>query len=167
MRTPSSSPAPRQGPAASVRVVGRTGVLLLLLLALAGCAAPPGGGSDAASSTSAADTVAANELVIVLDRGDGAEPERYTLTCVDVPAGDHPDASGACAHLEGLEDPFAPLPTDMACTEQYGGPETARITGRWQAANVDVELSRTDGCRISQWESLGPVLPPVEGAVPD
>lgn len=151
-----------QGPAASLRVVGAIGVLLL-----AGCAAPAGGGSDASSSTSASTSAHDDALMIVLDRGDGAEPERYTLTCTDQPDGDHHDASAACAHLEGLEDPFAPLPTDMACTEQYGGPETARITGRWQGQDVDVELSRTDGCRISQWESLGPVLPPVEGAVPN
>jgi hypothetical protein len=142
-----------------------TGFLLLLL---AGCAAPAGGGSDAASSSTSASASADDDaLTIVLDRGDGTEPERSTLTCTDQPDGDHPDASAACAHLEGLEDPFAPLPADMACTEQYGGPETARITGRWQGQDVDVELSRTDGCRISQWESLGPVLPAVEGAVPN
>ena len=151
-----------QGPAASLRVVGGIGVLLL-----AGCAGTAGGGSDAGSSTSASASQADNELTIVLDRGDGTEPERYTLTCDGTPDGEHPDAAAACAHLEGLDDPFAPLPTDMACTEQYGGPETATITGRWTAADVDVELSRTDGCRISQWESLGPVLPPVEGAVPN
>jgi hypothetical protein len=139
----------------------------LLLLALAGCAAPAGGGSDAASTTSASAAEVENDLVIVLDRGDGTEPERYTLRCTEAPDGDHPDATAACAHLEGLEEPFAPLPADMVCTEQYGGPETARITGRWQAEEVDVELSRTDGCRISQWESLGPLLPPVEGAVPN
>ena len=142
-------------------------IMGLLLLALAGCAAPAGGGSDAGSSTSAP-APGADDLMIVLDRGDGTEPERYTLTCGGgSPDGDHPDATAACAHLEGLDDPFAPLPADMVCTEQYGGPETAIITGRWKAADVDVELSRTDGCRISQWESLGPVLPPVEGAVPN
>jgi len=142
-------------------------IMGLLLLAVAGCAAPAGGGSDAAASTSASGAVADNDLTIVLDRGDGTEPERYTLTCDETPDGDHPDPSGACTHLEGLEDPFAPLPTDLACTEQYGGPETARVTGRWQGQDVDVELSRTDGCRISQWASLGPLLPPVEGAVPN
>ena len=142
-------------------------IMGLLLLALAGCAGSAGGGSDAGSSTSASASAAENELTIVLDRGDGTEPERYTLTCGETPDGDHPDAAAACAHLEGLDDPFAPLPTDMVCTEQYGGPETATITGRWNAADVDIELSRTDGCRISQWESLGPVLPPVEGAVPN
>jgi hypothetical protein len=139
-------------------------LLVLLLFGLAACAEPAGSSADPTPSASAA---ADNDLLIELDRGDGTDRERYTLTCVGVPAGDHPDPDAACAHLEGLEEPFAPLPTDMACTEQYGGPETAHITGRWHAEDVDVELSRTDGCRISQWESLGPVLPPVEGAVPN
>ncbi len=143
-------------------------LVVLLLLALAGCAEPAGSGADPSPTAAASSDVDAdNDLLIVLDRGDGTEPERYTLTCVGVPDGDHPDASAACAHLEGLEDPFASLPADMVCTEQYGGPETARITGRWHATDVDVGLSRTDGCRISQWDSLGPVLPPVDGAVPD
>ena len=141
-----------------------TGVVLLL--ALAACGSAGGGGTDAGASTTAA-APANDELVIEVDRGDGSEPERYTLVCGDAPEGDHPDPAAACAHLAGMEAPFAPLPTDMACTEQYGGPETARITGRWQAAAVELELSRTDGCRISQWDGLGPVLPPVEGAVPD
>jgi hypothetical protein len=140
---------------------------LLLLLALAGCAAPAGSGSGAGSTTGASDAAADDDLMIVLDRGDGTEPERYTLTCGETPAGDHPDAAAACAHLEGLEDPFAPLPDDMACTQQFGGPETATITGRWHAAEVDVELSRADGCHIAQWDGLGPLLPPVEGAVPN
>jgi hypothetical protein len=152
-----------QGPTASLRVVGGIGVLLL-----AGCAEPAGSGADpspTAASSSAADVD--DELMIVLDRGDGTEPEHYTLSCGGVPDGDHPDASAACAHLEGLEEPFVALPTDMVCTEQYGGPETAQITGRWHAADVDLDLSRTNGCRIAQWESLGPVLPPVDGAVPN
>ncbi len=144
-------------------------VLLLLLLAVAGCAEPAGSGAGGAASpgSSASDASAGNELMIVLDRGDGTAPERYTLTCGELPDGDHADAAVACAHLEGMDDPFAPLSPDLACTEQYGGPETARITGRWHAEDVDLELSRTDGCRISQWEALGPVLPSVEGAVPD
>jgi hypothetical protein len=141
------------------------GLLVLLLLGLAACAAPAGNAADSSPSTSA--DAPAEDLVISLDRGDGTEPERYTLRCGDSPDGDHPDAAGACTHLAGLDAPFAALPDDMMCTEQYGGPETAHITGRWNGEPVDLELSRTDGCRISQWESLGPVLPPVEGAVPN
>jgi len=142
---------------------------LLLLLGLAACAAPAGSGGDAAatSSTSTAAAPADDDLLVVLDRGDGTEPERYTLTCLGTPEGDHPDPAAACAHLQGAEDLFAPLPEDVMCTEQYGGPETARITGRWHGQPVDAEFSRTDGCRIGQWEALGPVLPPVGGAAAD
>ena len=139
------------------------GLLVLLLFGLAACAAPAGSGAGPSPSSSA--PAAADDLVISLDRGNGTEPERYTLRCGDSPDGDHPDAAAACTHLAGMAAPFAPLPADMMCTEQYGGPETAHITGRWNGEPVDLELSRTDGCRISQWESLGPVLPPVEGAV--
>lgn len=138
---------------------------LAVLLALAACGSPAGGGgADAGASSSAAGATGADDLVIELDRGDGSEPERYTLVCGDTPEGDHPDPAAACAHLAGMDAPFAPLPSDMACTEQYGGPETARITGQWHGEPVEADFSRTDGCRISQWEGLGPVLPPVEGA---
>jgi hypothetical protein len=140
------------------------GLLVLLLLGLSACAAPAGSAADSSSSTP---TQASDDLVISLDRGNGTEPERYTLRCGDSPDGDHPDAAAACSHLEGLDAAFAPLPDDRMCTEQYGGPETAHITGQWNGEPVDLELSRTDGCQISQWESLGPVLPPVEGAVPN
>ena len=161
---PGASPATR-APSRTFPVM-RVITALLLLLGLAACAAPAGSDSGAASTSPTAVDIAPanNDLLIVLDRGDGTEPERYTLTCVGVPEGNHPAPAAACAHLEGLDDPFAPLPTDMACTEQYGGPETVRITGRWHDQPVDAGFARTDGCRIAQWESLGPVLPPVEGA---
>ena len=144
-------------------------ILALLLIGLAGCAAPAGGSAASGSSSapSASDGSSADDLLIELNRGDGTEIERYTLVCGAAPEGDHPDPAAACAHLAGVDDPFAPLPTDSVCTEQYGGPETARFTGTWQGEPVDAEFSRTDGCHISQWEALGPVLPPVAGAVPN
>ena len=153
-------------------VVRAWGVRLLLpALALLGlltaCAESPGPAASSTSSSASSSAPADDSLLVELDRGDGSEPERYTLVCGDTPEGDHPDPVAACAHLEGLDAPFAPLPEDMACTQQYGGPETARITGRWHGEPVEVDLARTDGCQIAQWDSLGPVLPPVEGAVPN
>jgi hypothetical protein len=147
-------------------------IVALLLFCLAACAEPAGSGADAdptpTASASADDSAPADDdLLIELDPGDGTAPERYTLVCGETPDGDHPDPAAACAHLASLEDAFAALPTDAVCTEQYGGPQTARITGRWHGEPVELDLSRTDGCRISQWQSLGPVLPPVEGAVPN
>jgi hypothetical protein len=100
------------------------------------------------------------------DRGDGTPAEDWTLACVGVVEGTHPEAEAACAHLTGLDDPFAPLPDDAVCAEQFGGPQTARVTGRWNGKPVDLELSRANGCVIAQWDSLGPLLPIPVGVEP-
>jgi hypothetical protein len=145
-----------------------TGLTLLALLTA--CAAPSGdagAGTGTGSPTSGSTDAAAgggiqqadNDLQVELDRGDGTEPETWTLTCVGFVDGSHPDAEAACEHLAAMEDPFAPLPADVVCTEQFGGPQTAHVLGRWNGEPVDLELSRTDGCHISQWDALGPLLP--------
>lgn len=144
------------------------------VLALAGCAEQPGGGSaeQPTATTPRSDAadggaeLADDNLLIEIDRGDGTEPETYTLSCLGEPSGDHPDPRAACVQLEGLEEPFAPLPEDQICTEQYGGPQTARILGTWDGEDVDLRLDRTDGCAISQWDSLGPLLPGPVGVEP-
>jgi hypothetical protein len=40
-----------------------------------------------------------------------------------------------------------------------GGPQTAHITGTWQGQRVDATFRRTDGCEISRWRTMEPVLP--------
>ncbi|TFV75514.1 hypothetical protein E4P39_10785 [Blastococcus sp. CT_GayMR19] len=143
--------------------------LVALLTLLTACASPSGdaGGAGDRPATSGSDDPAAgggieqadNDLQVEFDPGDGTEPETWTLTCVGFVEGSHPDAEAACAHLKATAEPFAPLPADVVCTEQYGGAQTARVLGRWNGEPVDLELSRTDGCRISQWDALGPLLP--------
>ena len=140
---------------------------LLLLVLLTAC----GGGEDTAQDApgsppaSPADDALAgsdpalNDLVVTQDLGDGSPPQRWTLVCAGAVSGDHPQAEAACAHLIAIEDPFAPLPTDQMCTEVYGGPQTAAVSGVWNGEPVDLELSRSNGCQISQWDSLGPLLP--------
>jgi len=130
-------------------------LFLLPLLLLAACAddARPGSGDALVSGL--------GDLVVEQDAGDGSAPQRWTLVCAEdgTASGDHPDAAAACAHLADLDAPFAPLGDDLMCTQQYGGPQTARVTGTWRGEPVDLELSRVDGCRISQWDGLGPLLP--------
>jgi hypothetical protein len=140
--------------------------LLALLALLTACASDDGSTAADGTSESGADSGAAggisraeNDLVIDVDLGDGSQPQSWTLTCAGSADGSHPDAAAACAHLQGLEEPFAPLPEDVMCTEQFGGPQTAHVTGVWGGEPVDIELSRTNGCRISQWDGLGPLLP--------
>ena len=145
------------GPLQRVRAV----LLMAAVLALPACAGPgTGGGSSSPSGGDAAGTsVAADDLVVGIDRGDGSAPERYTVNCADVPGSDHPAAHAACDHLAAMDEPFAPLAADVACTQVYDGPQTAQVTGRWAGAPVDLELARNDGCRIAQWDGLGPLLP--------
>jgi hypothetical protein len=137
--------------------------LLASLAVLAACASPSDddGAAGGSSDPSAGGGIpqAGNDLLVYVDRGDGTPAEDWTLTCAALVEGSHPEAEAACAHLAGLDDPFAPLPDDVVCTEQFGGPQTARVTGRWSGEPVDLELSRSNGCLIAQWASLGPLLP--------
>ena len=138
-------------------------VLLLSVLLLAAC-----GGTDEAASRPTEDALSgdasSSRLVVEQDQGDGSAPERWTVECGGRVSGDHPQAEAACEHLSGIENPFAPLPTDLLCTEVYGGPQTAHITGTWKGEPVDLRVSRRNGCEISQWDSLGPLLPGPVGA---
>jgi hypothetical protein len=129
------------------------------------CASDDGTGTGTASTGTDGDAAGGgisqteNDLALEVSQGEGSAPLTWTLVCAGVAEGTHPDPEGACAHLQGLDDPFAPLPEDVVCTEQYGGPQTAHVTGRWAGEPVDVQLSRVDGCRITQWDGLGPLLP--------
>ena len=109
---------------------------------------PPGGISQAD-----------NDLQIEVDLGDGSAPLTWTLTCVGFVEGSHPAGAGGLRPPGRHGAPFAPLPEDVVCSQQYGGPETARVLGRWGGEPVELDLSRVDGCRIAQWDSLVPVVP--------
>jgi hypothetical protein len=52
-----------------------------------------------------------------------------------------------------------PVRQDMQCTQVYGGPETAHITGTWRGQAVDSRLSRQNGCEIARWNALAGFLP--------
>lgn len=99
--------------------------------------------------------------VAVTGTGDGRDGT-YQLEC-GPSGGTHPEPANACARLDELSangrDPFAPSSPDSRCTMQYGGPATARITGTWHGRPVDATYKRTDGCEISRWQGLVPVLP--------
>jgi Subtilisin inhibitor-like len=131
--------------------------VVALVVVLAACAERRDG-DDAGSPASSA-PADGGELGISIDRGDGSPVEEYSLSCTGGARGTLPEPQAACDHLATLDAPFAPLPADVVCTEQYGGPQTARVVGTWAGEAVDLALSRTDGCRIAQWDALGPLLP--------
>lgn len=141
-------------------------IVVLSVLLLAACG-EPGGGDSATPRQDALDSDRpVDELVVEQRLDETATPQRWTLTCAGTVRGDHPAGEAACRHLATLDAPFAPVPDDAMCTEIYGGPQTARVTGHWHGEPVDLALSRVDGCRIAQWDSLGPLLPGPVGVDP-
>ncbi|WP_331770275.1 subtilase-type protease inhibitor (plasmid) [Embleya sp. NBC_00888] len=98
--------------------------------------------------------------VTVADNPEGVIT--YTLACHPA-GGSHPEPQAACARLDatttGGRDPFAPVPAGAHCTMIYGGPATARISGTWAGRSIDATFKRVDGCEISRWDNLVPVLP--------
>jgi hypothetical protein len=53
---------------------------------------------------------------------------------------------------------LAATPPGRACTEIYGGPQTATIKGTLKGEPVDARFSRTDGCQIARWQRVRAVL---------
>jgi hypothetical protein len=123
-------------------------LLCCLLLALAACGSgDEGGGGPPASAT---------QLTVRVDPdGDGPEPAKEEqITCAQPPEG-----GAACAAAADLRPAdFEPTPDDMACTQQFGGPETATVTGTLEGGEVDARFSRADGCEIARWDKVAPLL---------
>ena len=51
-------------------------------------------------------------------------------------------------------------PDGLLCTEIYGGPEVARISGTIAGQQVNAVINRANGCGISDWDNLAAILGP-------
>jgi hypothetical protein len=109
------------------------------------------------------------DLNITYEHPDEGVSFTYRITCLGDTAtitGDvdlDVDESAACLALAEPEVQTRLVegaPTDQVCTEQYGGPDVAVITGTLDEQPVDTTIDRTNGCGISDWDDLlGAVLP--------
>ncbi|MET1020605.1 MAG: SSI family serine proteinase inhibitor [Arthrobacter sp.] len=110
------------------------------------------------------------ELAIMVKPSETGTPANFTLVCVDgVPTAEsqHPDAAAACLALKSnaaLLSP-APRPADQACTQQYGGPQQATVTGVVDGQPVEATFTLRDGCDIASWNAAKAVLGSTGGAV--
>ncbi|MCB5281246.1 SSI family serine proteinase inhibitor [Arthrobacter sp. AL08] len=110
------------------------------------------------------------ELAISVKPSASGTPANFTLVCVDgVPSAEsqHPNAAAACTALKNdaaLLSP-QPRPKDQACTQQYGGPQEATVTGVVDGRPVETTFSLRDGCEISAWNAAKDVLGSTGGAV--
>jgi hypothetical protein len=167
------------------RIFQLAALLLLTLLVVAGCGG--GGDDDKGSDARKAQTSSeksgddgggdaadiAAELEVTLehmgDKSSGAGiPIPTDLRCTkSIPATCHANVTcpasdsteeATCAWLATNADTiFAPPRTDEVCTEQYGGPETAQVTGTVDGDKVKATFSRTNGCEIARWEAAAPL----------
>jgi hypothetical protein len=97
-------------------------------------------------------------LSIVFSPGDGGGGKHWTLRCGPA-GGTLPQAASACRRLAGLEAPFAPVPKDAVCTQVYGGPQSARVTGRFRGRSIWVTFTRRNGCEIARWQRVAFLFP--------
>lgn len=129
--------------------------------------------SDGSSSTDApiGGPYPIADLSFVVEHPDRDTIE-YRLSCLGdtatvIPEEVDVDEQGACLALADpdvmsrlVEGP----PADQVCTEEYGGPDVAMITGTIEGQPVDTTVDRTDGCGIADWDDLlADLLPPAVG----
>lgn len=109
------------------------------------------------------------ELAITVVPSQGAAELDYTLVCSSgTPAAEssHPNAAAACSALKatpGILSPAEPA-TSRPCTQQYGGPQKATVTGMVDGVAVESSFARSNGCEISAWEAAKDVLGAAGGA---
>ncbi|MDP5226497.1 MULTISPECIES: hypothetical protein [Arthrobacter] len=92
----------------------------------------------------------------------GAQPVDLYLQCHDGspdPASTVPNPAAACTLVNTKPSLLDPVPAKgEMCSQLYGGPETATVTGSVNGKPVSLTLSRTDGCKTAQWNELTPLL---------
>ncbi|MET3903059.1 serine protease inhibitor [Paenarthrobacter sp. 4246] len=108
------------------------------------------------------------DLTVTLTEAPGAESHEFHLRSVagvlspdpDSLDSNLPDARAALAAVEQFgEEIFFPEPRpDRICTQQYGGPQVAVVTGWFRGRKVHSQFSRTDGCEIARWKTLASLL---------
>ena len=127
----------------------RIGVVIAVLAIAVGCGA--GASSSATPST--------DLQVRVWAEGQGnGEMQRWSLRCAPA-EGTLPRPGAACLRLQAMQSPFAPLAKNMQCTQIYGGPQEAVISGTFRGDKIWIKLTARDGCQIARAKKLAFLAP--------
>ena len=124
--------------------------------------------SESASETSVAPSVGAVVLQVSIGTTDGPTIATASLSVeadgATVGTGflaDLATADAAAAVVTSLEGRSRLIDGEVAgraCTEIYGGPDIAHVTGSIGGIDVDTSFHRSNGCGIADWELLQPFL---------
>jgi len=109
------------------------------------------------------------ELAIMVKPSETGTPTNFTLVCQNgVPAAEsqHPNAAAACIAIKNNPSILSPVPAGkkQTCTQQYGGPQVATVTGVVDGHQVQATFTLKDGCEIAAWNAAKDVLGSSGGA---
>jgi hypothetical protein len=141
----------------------------LVIAVLVAGAAPAGCGEEDEPAAQATATTASEvvELTVVYDDGSGRKTTG-ALTC----RGANRSATGAleaggaspaelCEQALGNAELLTKKPDEgRQCTQVYGGPETAVVTGTIGGERVNRRFTRTNGCEIADYTRAAGLLQP-------
>jgi LysM repeat protein len=127
---------------------------VVLTATLAACGGSGSGSSDASTQLTIT-TRTGGESVLV--------PSEATLECNGTAraTGFLAKAAGpACAAVrDGVVAKVKHTQTGgEVCSQIYGGPQTAHLTGTANGKQVNLRVDRTDGCGVDDWQLLEPLL---------
>jgi Subtilisin inhibitor-like len=139
--------------------VGVLALLLVLALAMGG-----GGATDAAAAPAAKPI--SLTITFWADEQTPLRFERWTLRC-NPRGGSLPTRKVACRRLaDTTPSAFAPVPTDVVCTQVYGGPQKAVVKGTFGIRRIWASFRRRNGCEIDRWKRFSPWLLPTASLAP-
>jgi hypothetical protein len=83
-------------------------------------------------------------------RGDSARADGFLRT----------SALPACRRARKIASFLDSRPSSKrVCTQIYGGPQEALVTGRFRGHSVRAHFSRQDGCEIGRWDRVRFLFP--------
>lgn len=136
-----------------MRVILVASVAAILAVGGGSAASAPGASMGAETSLRISFWAGGND-----ERTTADKPKQWTLRC-DPAAGTHPEKADACRRLKAMKQPFKPLRAGLQCTQQYGGPQEAVISGIYLGQRVFASLSLVDGCQIARFKRLSFLVP--------
>ena len=133
---------------------GRFRGALVAAVALLGTAACAGNGPASGPGVQA-------DLSVVIQDPHGTSSS-YTIRCADsaeasVEGTAGIDARDACRALArpAVQNRLIRGPSaERVCTQVYGGPQTAMLSGTLEGQSVNAVVTRDDGCGIGDWDNL-------------
>jgi hypothetical protein len=140
--------------------------VMAALLAVSACVPTPPeepSVSPCPSSPSGSPAEGTTDVIVEMMPNGSCVDTTYRVVCVDgAPAAgtDHPSPEEACAFLtESGEAALTALPNkNVRCTQVYGGPQVAVVTGTVDGTPVNKRFALRDGCEISAWKAAEALL---------